>query len=257
MVQGAPVWGVGSLGSAEKPRSVGIFTSPLSTVRLPSTLSPHMFLTNLVQIHIFSWETNSFREFLQPVGRDFFAPPERYIINISSNILICHAIILKLTWNLKKSWFLSGFPGSSLSFRFQKIHVFPVYLLAPGRNAPARARVMSVDRCRPWDARVRDALWEPGGKWSFSNGSDKWMEVIISSRDNLSENFFFVDLCGGMFTFFVRRRSSKGPRRDGLSSRRVTATWWVEVGLEELFFLELFVSWGLLLAEFFHLKFAG
>lgn len=55
--------------------------------------------------------------------------------------------------------------------------------------------------------------------------TDQWMEVIISPRDNLSENIFFVDLCGGVFTFFVRRRSSKGPRRDGLSSRRVTATW--------------------------------
>lgn len=56
MVQGAPVGGVGCLGSAEKPRSVGIFTSSLSTVRLPSTLSlspAHMFLTHFVQIHIF------------------------------------------------------------------------------------------------------------------------------------------------------------------------------------------------------------
>ena len=29
------------------------------------------------------------------------------------------------------------------------------------------------------------------------------MEVIISSRDNLSENFFFVDLFGAMFTFLL------------------------------------------------------
>lgn len=172
MVQGAPVGGVGCLGSAEKPRSVGIFTSSLCTVRLPSTLSPaHVFLTNFVQIHIFM-RNKFFWRVLAACWWDFFAPPERYIIHISFHILICHAITLKLTWNPKKSCFFSEFPLFKVFLFASKNSRLPKFTcFAPGRNAPARARVMSVDRCRPWDARVRDALWEPGGKKDhFSNG---------------------------------------------------------------------------------------
>ena len=77
----------------------------------------HMFLTKLC---IFSWETHSSGEFLQPIGRDFFAPPERYIIQYS--YMPCNHP--KINMAPEKIMAFSGFPSSSLSFRFQKIHVF-------------------------------------------------------------------------------------------------------------------------------------